>query len=53
MSKNLVGIVCDAAILGGLGMMFYGLHTYKPWLAFTVTGGTLMAFGLAITIIRR
>ena len=34
--------------LGGLGMLGYGLHLYRPWIAFTVCGILLMLTGWLI-----
>lgn len=40
------GLFTDLVILAGLGMLFYGLHINWPWLAFTVVGAVLIAFGI-------
>lgn len=33
-------------------MLFYGLHLYQPWVAFTVVGAVLAALGILMTFIR-
>jgi len=33
---------------GGLGMLGYGLHLFRPWIAFTVCGTLLMLIGWAM-----
>lgn len=40
------GLFTDLMILGGMGMLFYGLHLHWPWLAFTVIGSLVLALGL-------
>lgn len=46
------GLFTDLHIIGGLGMLFYGLHLYQPWVAFTVVGAVLAALGILLTFIR-
>ena len=40
------GLFTDALILGGLGMVFYGLHIHWPWAAYTVVGSALVVLGV-------
>lgn len=42
------GLFTDFLILAGLGMMFYGLHLFSPWIAFTVVGALLAALGVVM-----
>lgn len=42
------GLFTDLLILAGLGMLFYGLHLYSPWIAFAVVGSLLILFGLVM-----
>lgn len=37
--------VRDVLVFGGLGILAYGLHLFRPWLAFTVCGVLLMTIG--------
>lgn len=32
--------------IAGLIMLFYGLHSLAPWLAFTVVGALLLAYAI-------
>ena len=36
----------DVFVLGGLGMLGYGLYHFIPWTAFAVCGALLMLLGL-------
>ena len=36
----------DVFVLGGLGMLGYGLYLFIPWVAFAVCGALLMLLGL-------
>jgi len=36
----------DVFVLGGLGMLGYGLYLFTPWTAFAVCGALLMLLGL-------
>lgn len=47
-TRSLAGMfgVRDVFVFGGLGLMGYGLHLYEPWVAFSVCGACLMAFGV-------
>jgi hypothetical protein len=38
--------VRDVFVFGGIGMMGYGLWMFIPWVAYTITGATLMLLGL-------
>ena len=42
------GLFTDLLIVAGLGMLFYGLHIFSPWLAFTVVGSILIIFGVVM-----
>jgi membrane-bound ClpP family serine protease len=43
--KKIVG-VAELLILTGLGSLGYGLHMYRPWVAFAVVGALVLALGI-------
>jgi len=47
-TRSLAGVfgLRDFFVFGGLGLMGYGLHLYEPWIAFTVCGACMLAFGI-------
>ena len=36
----------DIFVFGGLGLIWYGLHLFLPWVAWTASGIILMLIGL-------
>lgn len=38
----------DVLFFGGLALLTYGLHLYRPWLAFATCGALLMLIGYLI-----
>jgi hypothetical protein len=38
----------DCFVFGGLGILFYGLYLFRPWVAFTVCGTILLSIGVFI-----
>lgn len=39
-------LIIDTAGIAGICMLFYGLYTFLPWLAFVVVGCLLIAFAV-------
>ena len=47
-ARALAGVfgIRDFFVFGGLALMGYGLHLYEPWVAFSVCGACMLAFGI-------
>ena len=39
----------DLLIIAGLSGIFYGLHEFCPWIAFTVTGALVFGVGVVMS----